>query len=358
MIYTVLGLPGPFTSWCRVVLCELIAERGERASDTHIAGSLADIATELMRRDEEHLVFSAGRPDVALTARLKEFRRPILLALSDPRQGALHLFRSGKADERTSVRLISGDCSCLVGFNDTDHVTRLHLEDALADPLSAIQRIGAAFGLRADAMQARRVLERTVTQLADTTGPDNGGADPKAGLVESYGEALGAAADYVLGGFEQLLAGDRDAPLIITKEFFLAGDPPHDHVTHPLDMTGRARFIAFGPYMHIPAGAWSLRYVVGFSAEAMGTPCIIDVGVSEGPVYHELTRAHMAVSSRGRMEISLSFEITDPLMPLQVRLLTEKAIFDGRMAIGYAEFRRKAHHEAGDLDTSTLLPPT
>ena len=358
MIYTVLGLPGPFTSWCRAVVCELVAERGERASDTHIAGSLADIATELLRSDRDHLVFSVGRPDVTLMARLKEFRRPLLLALSDPRQGALHLFRSGKADERTSVRLISGDCSCLVGFDDVDHVTRLHLEDALADPLSAIQRIGAVYGLKPDASQARRVLERTVTQLADATGPDVGGADPKAGLIESFGETLGAAADYVLGGFEQMLAGQRDTPLIITKEFFLAGDPPHDHVTLPLDMTGRARFIAFGPYMHIPAGAWSLRYVVGFSAEAMGTPCIIDVGVSEGPVYHELTRAPMAVSSRGRMEISLSFEITDPLMPLQVRLLTEKAIFDGRMAIGYAEFRRKSHHDAGDLDTSTLLPPS
>ncbi|NBN62706.1 hypothetical protein GWI72_08790 [Microvirga tunisiensis] len=357
MIYTVLGLPGPFTRWCRAVVCELIAARGERAADTHIPGSLADIATELLRSGTDHLVVSAGRPDVALMARLKEYRRPMLLALSDPRQAALHLFRAGKADERTSVRLISGDCSCLVDFHGVDHVTRLHVDEALADPLSAIQRIADVYGLATDAAGARRILERTVTDLAATTGHDNGGPDARAGLVESFGEAVGAAADYILGGFDQMLAGNRDVPLIITKEFFLAGDPPHDHVAQPLDMTGRARFIAFGPYMHIPAGAWALRYVVGFSAEAMGTPCIIDVGVSEGPVYHELTRAHMVVSSRGRMEISLSFEITDPLMPMQVRLLTEKAIFDGRMAIGYAEFRRKSHHDAGDLDTATLLPP-
>lgn len=356
MIYTILGLPGPFTSWCRAVVCELLADGGETFSEKHTSGSLADIATELLLSDKDHLVISAGRPDVSLTAALKRLERPLLLALSDPRQAALYMFLGGKADERTSIRFISGDCSCLIGFDNSDHVTRLHLEDALADPLKAIEQIGVLYGLSPNASQIRRALERTVAQLAEATGPQVGGGDPRAKLIECFGENLGSAANHLLGGFERLLCGHRDTPLIVTKEFFLAGDPPHNHVTQPLDMTGRARFIAFGPYIHLPAGAWLLRYVVGFSGEALGTPCIVDVGISEGAVYHELTRTHMTVSSQGRVEISLSFEITEPLMSLQVRLLTEKAIFDGRMAVGYAEFRRKNHNDAGDLENSTLPP--
>jgi len=356
MIFPIVGLPGPFTSWCRIAAHKLLEGTGHTADQNHFTGGLADIARQYLKTNADHLVFSVSRPDLEMTAALKSTGRPILFASSDPRRAVLHLIRGGNADHRTAIRILSGDCSCLVAFMGHEHLVTLTAHSARQDILGAVGVIAKTFQLDADPSLIRHVASETADLLTSMTDPDNGGTDPVQGLGETLSDGLGRSAEFILAGFQQFLARDHSVPIIVTKELFLAGDPPHDHVEAPLDMTGRPRFIAFGPYVHIPAGKWMLRFVVSFSEEAIGLPCIVDVGVSDIHGFQELTRTHVVVSTAGRMEVTLSFQLEDPLTPLQVRLATDKSVFDGKLAIGFAEFRLNT--DRPDADLERLLPET
>ncbi len=350
MLYPVLGLAGHFTAWCRVVVYELAKPLGRVEDAENLPGGLADIGKSLLSSGADHLVFSAGRPDLELVASIRESGRAFLYPVADPRRAVLHMIKVGKLDHLLAVRLLSGDCSCLAGLVDAPNCVRLELRDALQDPVGAIWKIATAFNIEASDAEVRSVLAKTRDILTKAVDPEEGGDDPRSALIEECGETLGASIDYLMSGFEPALLGEPNASLIITRDFFLAGDPPHDHVTTPLDMTGRARFLVFGPYMHIPAGDWSVRFVVAFSSEAQGTLCAVDIGASDGPAYHELGRSSFTISAKGRMEITMNFEHKDPLTSIQVRLATEKAVFDGKIAVGFAEFRKRLPQADEDLN--------
>lgn len=356
MIYPILGLPGPLTSWCREVLAMLLEATGAKVDKSHLAGGLEEIGRKVLTIQADHLVFTVCRPDKDLAAVLSALQQPILSALSDPRRAALHLINSGgKLDPLTAVRTLSGDCSCLVTMNGQKHLVPLTFEDVQASPLSEIRRIAQIYGLSPSQGVLQEITERTAPIVDAMTEPENGGLNPQEILKETLDPGHTRAIEFLLGGLERQLKGRADAPLIATKELFLCGDPPHAPVSTSLDLTGRSRFIAFGPYIHIPPGMWMLRFVISFSEEAVGIPCVIDVGASDSLGYHELTRTHVVVSTSGRMDVTLAFQLDDPLAALQVRLMTEKPIFDGRLAVGFAEFRLKSER---DNDDPALLLPT
>lgn len=353
MIFPIIGLPGPFTSWCRQVALHLALGSGLKVSHCHIPGSLSDIARELFKSNADNLVFSVCRPDLDLTAVLKSVGRPLLFASMDPRRAALHLARAG-GDHRTALRIISGDCSCLADFVDHKDRVEIAAADARQDIVGAIYKIAEVFGFDASESVVRDIAADTGDLLQSMTETKHGGVDTSEGLKETFEPGLARSAEFILSGYEQFLAGNKTVPIIVTKEFFLEGDPPHEHVEASLDMTGRPRIVSFGPYIHLPAGTWMLRLVISFSSEAIGTPCMIDVGVSDHQGYQELTRTHVQIATSGRSEVTLSFQLKDPLTPLQVRLATEKSVFDGRLAIGFAEFRLNTDSADGDLER--LLP--
>ncbi|MTI44455.1 hypothetical protein E1178_12635 [Roseibium hamelinense] len=203
-------------------------------------------------------------------------------------------------------------------------------------------------------------MQQIIQALAALAGqvslPENGGNDPTAAIQSKFPEGIARCATFLLGGFEGHLDAKPDTPLIATKELFLVGDKPEDHVDAPLDMTGRPRFIVFGPYIHIPVGTWLVRLVVSFSEEALGIPAVVDIGASDERGFRELSRTHIIASTAGRTDISLSFQNDNPLASLQVRLATEKSVFDGLIAIGFAEFRRKVAETDEELEV--LLPET
>src|SRR5205085_5563381 len=107
-------------------------------------------------------------------------------------------------------------------------------------------------------------------------------------------------------------------------------DGPRIPASGPIDITGRARVLIFGPYINLPPGPWSATAVVGFSAETAGMSFMIEV--TAGPQL-----AHTRVQSIGEqvIETDLQFRIDDSAnQPVEIRIVNERAAFDGRLVLG------------------------
>lgn len=353
MIYATLGLPGPLTAWCQTVTTQLLIAAGRRVDDVTSTGSLTDVGRQLILCEKDHLVVAVSRPDNDLANALRDSKKPILLALSDPRRSLIHLVENGDLDVLTAIRSISGDCSCLINLADCETVAPIRFEQVLEAPLAVIAEIARLYNLSVSPMQVHRIAQDTHELVELMVAPENGGTDIETTWTSNLDENLARAGQFMLTGLDRHLAGQRAAPIVVTKELFLNGEPPHEAVSAPVDMTGRSRYVAFGPFIHLPAGTWLLRYMISFSEEAVGVPCLIDVCASDQFGVHELTRTHVVISTAGRMDVTLAFQHNDPLASLQVRLLTEKPVFDGRLAIGFAEFTLKPE---GPTDPELFLP--
>ncbi len=91
-------------------------------------------------------------------------------------------------------------------------------------------------------------------------------AEPEQALVNG---ALGAYVDYFTGGDLTSITWERD--------LFFIGDQPKVRATRPIDVTGRARCLIYGPYIMLPPGSWSASILLGFSKEAAELGYVVEV---------------------------------------------------------------------------------
>jgi hypothetical protein len=101
-----------------------------------------------------------------------------------------------------------------------------------------------------------------------------------------------------------------------------------------VDLTGPARCLCFGPYLHLPAGRWSARIAV-------------EIAGSSGPIefraeiYTETGQQNFpaVLSGNGRYEVSIGFVAAEPLLPIQIRLFTDRGEIEGCLGFGGVRLR-------------------
>ncbi len=149
----------------------------------------------------------------------------------------------------------------------------------------------------------------------------------------------------VLGPLVQMSFLDAPRPVIWPTQAFLSGDRPDTPASLVADLTGGARILYYGPYFYLPAGYWTARMIVGFSAGARRTP--FSVEVYGGRL---LAHATMVPEAKGVFRASFGFVHDDALQPVEVRVRTDRGAIEGRLALGNIEFTR-AGEPAADFSS-------
>jgi hypothetical protein len=206
-------------------------------------------------------------------------------------------------------------------------------DSELADPAETARAIADHFGFAVDRHEISEVLaELAAAGLAP--GRDEAGA-----WQDALGEREQAIVNGALQPYAAPLATSDLEPLIWERElFFIFEDPPAPTpvpATRPVDITGRARVLIYGPSVNLPPGNWSADIVLGFSVETAGMSFMIDVYAGRQLTYTRLesTGAHVT-------EVSVHFVIESTLdQRIEVRVLSERAAFDGRLALGQVTLR-------------------
>lgn len=350
MIFFSIGLPSRFALWCEAILTHLVQDCCGGVEFCAVA-ALEDFATAVIRTPARHLVIACRQPVVRLQTEIARADRPVLVVLGDPYDALRDLVEDGSADLVEATRAVASSCAAVLTVRNAPGALLLSGAEA-ADPPAAAAAIARHFEIAANADQIDAIIGRLAE--AGVVVPQRGDGGRWWDTLGEREQAIahGALEPYVL----HFAAGGSLESLVWERELFLMNeDPPGSApmpATRPLDVTGRPRVLLFGPGINLPPGAWSANVVLGFSAETAGMSFIVEIYVGR-----QLTSTPLQPSAAQVLEANLHFTIEDTLdQRVEIRVLTERAAFDGRIAIGNVTLTPRAvlHSDAQEYLTQVL----
>lgn len=123
-----------------------------------------------------------------------------------------------------------------------------------------------------------------------------------------------------------LAAAEHPGSVVVAwpRECFLCGDAPGEGLPATVEVAGRGRILAYGPYMPLPQGRWRATAYLGFSADIGSMPFILEADTDAG-----ITRGFFEVKQGGIFTLELQFEVTDSFHPVEFRLVTQDSALEG-----------------------------
>lgn len=323
MLLPIFGLDTPLLHWCGAVVSALLGQH--RNDDSTIRADAAGTVLSRLMSGRGVSVLLSTRPDAIVRQALREAQLPVVLAATSSKSGVEHLISERGFGPSEAVRVVLGDLAVLAEFIDGPRTLKVTSRQAIESGAETILLIAGSFGIPCGAAEAAAIA-----------GNAAGALQPESPSRVSYG-AEQVAIDAVLDGIEGALLGEAPNRIVVTRHFFTAdtGGAPLSAV----DATGRNRLLFWGPFVPLPSGDWTARCVYSFSAGVVGTPMSIDVIQSVGGL-RELARTSFVVTSAGRVDVDLRFLHDEPEAAIEVRLFSDRPIFDGTVSLGFVEFRR------------------
>jgi hypothetical protein len=324
MIFPAAGVPGRFAERCEILL-RLLAG-GESAAFVQ-GNTLEELGANLLATDRDRAVTVARQPGVNLAAALKQGTRPFLVAL-EPAQGCVAaLMQDHGLNLLDAVRQTASAGAAMLPLLDSGSGLVLWEKDC--ESLAALaQRMARHFGLAGSEAALAQIAAlpppaplRPVPSLpaqADFAPFDD---DVNAMLPDLLTGALAPVWKRLEGGGMQEILWHRD--LFLNVHDGSTAAPPA-----VMDVTGPARCLFFGPYIHLPPGSWSCSLTLGCSLQAAGLKLIAEVAARD-----VLTAVSFEVTEPGFFEITFSFTLPTTDHPVEIRLLNPAAAFEGHLAL-------------------------
>jgi hypothetical protein len=183
----------------------------------------------------------------------------------------------------------------------------------------------------------RRTIEEMITpdlqsagsQLADATVTM---AEPPLSTPPVESSALSPVLAHLRTGYLTPIftALTPDPPISITwkNDCLLDGDSVGSPMPEILEVAGRARILAYGPYLPLPSGTWQMTAYIGFSPDVGRMPFILEVDTGEGT-----TRGFFEVERAGFFTLVFDFQIADPFFLVEFRLISQDSALEGSAAL-------------------------
>jgi hypothetical protein len=109
---------------------------------------------------------------------------------------------------------------------------------------------------------------------------------------------------------------------------FLQADKPDTPLNGPIDLTGRARHIIYGPYLHLPRGRWMATAEFIVRGNYSGNELLADIAIGQ-----EVTAAVAPLPERGAFTFDIGFEVTEPRNPIEIRLAIKRGAIEGSLEL-------------------------
>jgi hypothetical protein len=104
--------------------------------------------------------------------------------------------------------------------------------------------------------------------------------------------------------------------------------PDTENWREPIDLTGPARIVMYGPYLHLPAGKWVARVEFEIDGAISGVEAATDVFISE-----VLVEKVFVMPRKGIFAFELGFEVSDPRHAVEIRLSTKRSAIEGLLLV-------------------------
>ena len=338
MILFSVGLPGRLADWCDAVLAHLATALGGRVSVTtwppvgnmlgyhEVTPMLDHIALSLLGDDATHLVVGARQPDERLRAALVSEGARFVVALDDPRAAVTDILGAIGGDLKVATRAIANSCPYVMQYASSPGALVIRRNYADLTGAEAVAAIARHFEFRLIDDQAQRIVnELEARGLRYASAPHE---NPT---------TVHKLVDGALAGYAEWFAGGDLSQIIWQRELFAVNTDGGSGLAEALDLRGGIRTLIFGPYIHVPAGSWLARVVLGFSLEAAGHSFYVDV-YSGGQV--ALAHRIFQPMKAGVYTVDIDFSIDEPAgLGLEVRVFVWSDIARGQLAFGHVLLR-------------------
>jgi hypothetical protein len=139
----------------------------------------------------------------------------------------------------------------------------------------------------------------------------------------------------VCGGILKLIRGEAEGVSVSWPvSFFFDGGTLTSPARPVIDVTGPARCIFYGPYLHLPIGQWEGQVTLGFSEDISDNYLRVEV-FTDAPQIEYISK----VNQPGVFEMPIAFEVKDPRKPLQLRVFMDRGEISGKIGLPYVTLR-------------------
>jgi len=339
MLIAVLGTPTTFTYGG----CAIVKAIAERAGGPHhqIAAIFVDDLrkawADLPERDgERQVIIVSDLPSTPLLDLLRSSRIPMIAFLDDIEEIVSQVVAFRGMGVRPALR----------------HTTQV---------LCAIDQIAEQGALRVTKAETGRKLKWFIETLCEflelNASPelfsgvmaDLGYAEPHAPTLADYvasqptrpaAAAQPDASDesllrFIAKQYANIGSGAHVERIAWPTELFFQAEPRQDFLDGPTELVGPARFLSYGPYLHLPKGAWIVTITIEVAENFSGNHLLVDVAA--GVV---LAAWETPLPVLGVFSFELAFQIVDPFVPVEIRSQIMSGAIEGRLAMREVAFRR------------------
>jgi len=335
MILFSIGLPSRFTDLCDAITLQL-ARRSLGMAEIVAANTLEEFAAAVIRTSASNLVVACRQPVVRLQTEVIEAGRPFIVAIGDPRAALRDLLQHPGVSLADATRVVASSCAAMHTLTAAPGALVLSGSGDL-DPMMLAAEIARHFELN----DSREEIATSVGLLAEAGHKLEQSADQ--GWWDQHGEREQAIINGAIQPYASHFASGGDLePLAWERELFcIYEDPPAEFpvpATRPVDITGRARVLVYGPGMGLPPGNWSANVVLGFSAETVGMSFTVEVYAGR-----QLSSTELRPVAAQVLEANLNFTIENTVeQRIEIRVLSERPAFHGRLALGHVTLTPQA----------------
>jgi hypothetical protein len=347
MLYFVIGLPGRFTEWCDAATAA-IARRALGSTELVRADTLEEISLAMIRSGAARAVVASRQPGGRLRAALVEVGRTFVVVLEDPRIALAEAIHQKGTDLAAAVQLVASSCSSIARYLSSPGALALFRDRVTDDPVGIARAIADHLAL---AISNTDIVD--IVQDLAAAGMPPARSDSFVGWdgLQDDEERIASGA---LDPFVAYLSTGELPPIIWERELFFLGDRPSERAAGFIDLTGRARCLLHGPYIMLPPGAWSLTLGLLCSREAVEHDFLIEVVADR-----QIASCTVRPQAEGVIEISLGFTLEVAAdHPIAIRLSTQRAAFDGTVALVRAILATDGVALAGERSAAAAATPT
>ena len=335
MLLFSIGLPGRFAEWCDDTIARLASSSSGAEAVVRTSPSTADLiryesrpaplddaAVALMAGKAGHTVVGVRQPDPQLLTALAETHARFAVTLESPRSAAADLLTDTGAEPRLVTRAVANSCASALRFPALPGALLLRPESVRANIAEWVLALARHFDFTASEAAVAAAVAAFPPTRAD---PGEGDDSWPAAIPEPARMAMRGA----FAGYEACFAGHGLGRIVWNRELFLANHL-EKRASDALDISGGARILIFGPYIHLPPCPWTAQVRLGFSEGAAGHVFLIDAYSDR-----QLAATTLQPPSGGIFVADLSFSLGEPSgQGFQIRVAVTEHNAKGQLVFG------------------------
>ncbi|WP_104662860.1 hypothetical protein [Ensifer adhaerens] len=335
MIYVFCGLPSPHAMFVSRLGIDILRER---FGDYHyiVANTLDQLRDGLAQRGERHALLYFDVPDDKICQSIVKHGVPTVLIVEPVEQAVLYSMQARSLSLLEALRFVSQSASALFPIASSETIVPLRLGTHAAELETLISRISLSLGFSLTTQNIQNILAlygqaggAKATPLAEIIDERIEHAVEARSSASKLTKADRELISVAASNYDPLMSGEAVQRITWPVAMCLSGEKPHHGINGPVDMTGPARAMSFGPYMHLPSGNWRADVTFSVDKNFSGNKIVVDV-LADGKIA-ALGKSPLPAS--GSFTVHLEFEVTRPHMPVEVRTFIGEGAIEGEFEL-------------------------